>query len=311
MIKAGCCGFPTSKEKYYEFFNLVELNVTFYKYPRLETIKKWRREAPKKFEFTIKAHQDITHKAKMKTCEASLQAFKRMKQFCKTLNSRIMLFQTPASFKPDTLKDAEDFFSRVSCEDLILLWETRGEEWKKDNVSSKLANVLEKVNVTHVVDPFTAAPVYFDEIAYFRLHGLGKQMYYYQYSNLELRKLKKLVTSYEEKTKEVYVLFNNLSMFEDAKRFLEFLSKGTFPKITRACGLDSVKEVLEKTHFPISKGILTKKVGWRLIELEDGKQVRLSSLLASLPSKKYESIEDLLKEIKMIKEILMNDASSC
>jgi len=302
MIKVGCCGFPTSRKKYYEHFNLVELNVTFYKYPRSETIKKWREETSKNFEFTIKAHQDISHKAKMKLCEVSLQAFEKLKQFCKTLNSRVMLFQTPASFKPDKLDDAEDFFSKVNREDLILVWETRGSEWEKEDAHAQLKEVLENVNVTHVVDPFKTAVAYFGEIAYFRLHGLGEQMYYYQYSDLELRKLKELISPYEEKAAEVYVLFNNLSMFEDAKRFLEFLSKGTFPKITKACGLASVKENLEKTHFPTSKEMLTRKVGWRLVELEDGKQVRLNSLLAGLPSKKYESAEDLVKEIKAIKK---------
>ncbi len=303
MIKVGCCGFPVSREKYYESFNLVELNVTFYKYPRLETVKKWREETAKKFEFTIKTHQDISHKAKMKLCEASLQAFEQMKQLCKTLNSRVMLFQTPASFKPDRINDAEEFFSKVSREDLVLVWETRGAEWEKESIRAKLEDILEKVNVTHVVDPFRIAPAYFGEIAYFRLHGLGEQMYYYQYSNSELRKLKELISPYGEKAEEVYVLFNNLSMFEDAKRFQEFLSKGTFPKIAKTYGLASVREILEKTRFPASKEMLIRKVGWRLIEMEDEKQVRLSSLLTVLPSKKYENVDDLMKEIKMTKKI--------
>ena len=68
----------------------MELNSTFYQYPREKTVEGWREKAPKDFEFTVKAHQDISHKTKLKAEETSLQAFERMKQICKTLNSKIL-----------------------------------------------------------------------------------------------------------------------------------------------------------------------------------------------------------------------------
>jgi len=60
-VVVDCCGFPTSKEKYYSVFKLVEVNSTFYNYPRKMLLEKWRREAPKDFKFMIKAHRDIIH----------------------------------------------------------------------------------------------------------------------------------------------------------------------------------------------------------------------------------------------------------
>ena len=63
MIGVGCCGFPTSMKKYFETFNLVELNNTFYTYPREKTVEDWREKAPGNFEFTVKAHQDISQSA--------------------------------------------------------------------------------------------------------------------------------------------------------------------------------------------------------------------------------------------------------
>ena len=39
----------------------VEVQHTFYQPPRVETLAKWRAEAPRGFEFTIKAWQLITH----------------------------------------------------------------------------------------------------------------------------------------------------------------------------------------------------------------------------------------------------------
>jgi len=303
MIKVGCCGFPTSMKKYYESFSLVELNSTFYQYPREKTVEGWREKAPQDFEFTVKAHQDISHKAKMRVNETCLQAFERMKQICRALNSRIMLIQTPGSFRPDRLGDAEKFFEEINPEDLVLVWETRGPAWEKPEVYKKLGQILEKLDVTHVTDPFRVMPAYTGDIAYFRLHGLGEQMYYYQYSDVELRRLRGLVTPYEKKGKDVYVLFNNLSMFDDGVRFMEYLSKGAFPEITGSTGLASIREVMEKTRYPTSKGMLIKRLGWRLVEVEEGKQARLSTFLDALPSKTYKNVEEVLGDIKSVKKL--------
>ncbi|MEM1538838.1 MAG: hypothetical protein QXK33_00290, partial [Candidatus Bathyarchaeia archaeon] len=103
--------------------------------------------------------------------------------------------------------------------------------------------------------------------------------------------------------KTVYVLFNNLSMFEDGLRFMEYLAKGKFPKITGVVGLESVKSVVAKTRYPASKSMLMKKVGWRIVEIEEGKQVRLGDLLAELPSKTYKSADELLGELKAAKKL--------
>jgi len=302
-VKVGCCGFPTSMKKYYENFSLVELNSTFYQYPRMETVEGWRKKAPETFEFTVKAHQDISHKEKMKISDASLQAFEKMKKICQILNSKILLIQTPGSFRPEKLGDAQKFFKEINRESLVLVWETRGTAWETPEMYQRLRRVLEEVNVSHVTDPFRVMPAYASEIAYFRLHGLGEQMYYYQYTDEEMKRLKESITPYEKDGKIVYMLFNNLSMFEDATRFKKYLADGKFPKITSSAGLQSLKEVLERTRYPISKSLLIKKVGWRLVEVEEGKQERLNTFLDDLPPKTYKNVEELLKEIKSIKKI--------
>jgi len=71
------------------------------------------------------------------------------------------------------------------------------------------------LDVSHATDPFRAMPTYTGKVAYFRLHGLGELVYYYQDSNSELRRLKELISPYEKYGKDVYVLFNNPSMFMD------------------------------------------------------------------------------------------------
>jgi uncharacterized protein YecE (DUF72 family) len=234
----------------------------------------------------------------MKADDVSLEAFGRMIEICEALKSRVLVFQMPGSFRPDRLGDVEEFFGRVDHGDLVLVWETRGTDWERPEVREKLGEILEKFDVTHVTDPFMVMPAYVGEVAYFRLHGLGERMYYYQFSDAELERLKELVSPYEEKGKDVYVLFNNLSMFVDGMRFAEYLLKGSFPKITGSTGLASVKEVLERARYPASKSTLIRKVGWKLVEIEEGKQIRLREVLTELPSKNFRSADEVLDFVK-------------
>ena len=84
---------------------------------------------------------------------------------------------------------------------------------------------------------------------------------------------------------------------------MEYLVNGTFPKVTYSTGLASIKEVIEKTLYPTSKSVLIKKVGWRLVEVEEGKQARLSTFLDDLPCKSYKNTDDLLKDLKSVKHL--------
>jgi uncharacterized protein YecE (DUF72 family) len=299
MIEVGCCGLPTSMKKYFETFSLVELNSSFYQYPEERTVTGWREKAPKNYEFTVKAHQEISHKSRLKAEETSFEAFEHMNQVCNTLNSKILLIQTPASFKPDKLADAQGFFRKVNRENLVLVWETRGPAWETKEANKKLGQALERLTLIHVTDPLRITPAYTGRVAYFRLHGLGPKIYYYQHSDTELRKLEELVKPYEMEGKDVCILFNSLWMFGDGRRFMQYLLKRTFPRITSSIGLASTKEVVERTRYPVSKGMLTRRLGCRLVEVEEGKQIRLDTLLDKLSPRTYKDADELLYEVKV------------
>ena len=295
MIKIGCCGYPVGRKKYQETLSLVEINRTFYEIPRMSTVTKWRKEAPEGFEFTVKAHQNISHKYRLKLNE-SLETFETMKAICRELAAKILLIQTPASFRPDNLEDAEEFFRGVKRDELTIVWETRGPSWEKEETRERLREILEELEVPHVTDPFRSLPVYSGRIAYLRLHGLGPRMYYYQYSNEELSELYSRVKSLEKGEREVYVLFNNLSMFEDACRFLSFAKTGKFPPLSLH-GSESIREFMSRMKYPTTKSNLIRRVGWRLAEIEGKGQVRLEDLLKDVPSKTYRSADEILREM--------------
>lgn len=297
MIKVGCCGFPVSQSKYYDLFGLVELNTTFYKYPSQRTAEGWRKRAPEKFEFTVKAHQDISHKYRLKI-EQARDSFERVKQICRILRAKIILIQTPASFTAKYINDAEEFFMNIERDDFILVWETRGPTWENEKGLKMLRDALSRVNVTHVTDPLRLMPAHIADIAYFRLHGLGVHLYYYQYTNDELERLYEIARKHEALKMGAYILFNNLAMFDDARRFKFYIENGYFPPLTGNYGLEAIKTLISQTRYPATKKSLIDKIGWRIVELEPGRQVRLSDLLSPMPEKTYKSSEEILDDLE-------------
>jgi len=136
-IKVGCCGYPVSRGKYYQNFDCVEINVTFYQLPEIKTAFKWRKEAPENFEFILKAWQLITHPASSFTYRRLKEkipenkkknygffqptnevftAWERTKEFAENLGCKKILFQSPGSFKPtpENKKNLKNFFYSVT-----------------------------------------------------------------------------------------------------------------------------------------------------------------------------------------------------
>lgn len=236
-VKVGCCGwgffrpkeffgedwkgeYASALQAYAEKFDLVEVNSTFYRIPQVKTAERWLRETREKnedFEFTVKAFRGITHETKFAGKEAVKQ-FSEMKRMCKALDSRILLFQTAASFGPEkeSIGNMRAFFSKIKRGRLKLIWEPRG-EWQ--GRPERIREMCGEFDLVECVDPLrNESAVRNQEIAYFRLHGFGKPMMYnYRFSDAELRRVRKKVKECGAET--AYVLFNNYWMYEDAGRF--------------------------------------------------------------------------------------------
>jgi len=60
---------------YYERFDTVELNNSFYMLPKIETLASWQKATPNDFEFAIKASRFLTHNKKLKEPENALNNF--------------------------------------------------------------------------------------------------------------------------------------------------------------------------------------------------------------------------------------------
>jgi len=135
VIKVGCCGWAVrgGKQAYYKEFSLIELQETFYKLPKVDTVKSWRENAPSNFEFAVKAWQAITHPTTSPTWKKAgvkipaekadkygnlqptrevFEAWEQTLEICKALSARICVIQTPPSFNytDENLRNAKEFF---------------------------------------------------------------------------------------------------------------------------------------------------------------------------------------------------------
>ncbi|MBI5881940.1 MAG: DUF72 domain-containing protein [Elusimicrobia bacterium] len=236
-VRVGCCGFPVSRPRYFESFGVVEVESGFYQPPKPSTAERWRAEAPKGFQFMVKAWQLITHPptsptyrklgtdhpARLDRCghfRSSPEvkaAWERTLGLARSLQAQMVLFQTPPTFRPDAdrLRDLYAFFERVERGGLLLAWEPRGEGWTRKLVT----RVLSDLNLVHAVDPLASEPL--GRIGYFRLHGTyrdGRPVYRHRYTDEELGKLERLA-----RFQPTFVFFNNSDMYQDARRFLRLL----------------------------------------------------------------------------------------
>ncbi|MCD6324204.1 MAG: DUF72 domain-containing protein [Desulfurococcales archaeon] len=244
-VFVGCCGFPIGRRKYYSLFPAVELQETFYNMPDPERMRKLRAEAPENFRFAMKAWQALTHPPNMRTWRRSkvkipkelwgkygylrpttenFSAWEAVREAAKALGAEVVVLQLPPSFgyTDENLRNLSDFLTAIEPAEFKVGIELRG-EWRKHG--DALAEILgEHKNVIHVVDPFRWRPVKPSPTYYFRLHGIGgKEVNYgYKYTDKDLRALRDIVESVGS-AEQVFVMFNNKYMRDDALRFKEIL----------------------------------------------------------------------------------------
>lgn len=234
-MKVGLCGYTIGAAAYFETFNVVEVQQTFYDPPAARTLERWRAQAPPAFEFTMKAWQVITHRATSRTYrrlkspmtdeqraeaggfrvnETTLRGWEVTRNAARILRATAILFQCPASFRATEENAAamRAFFAAIERpKGVRFLWEPRG-AWPDDLVLG-LCTDLELI---HATDPFVR-PSLTPERTYWRLHGNGSA--YASYTDAELQQLRAWVPA----SGETYVMFNNVPRVADSKRFLQMV----------------------------------------------------------------------------------------
>jgi uncharacterized protein YecE (DUF72 family) len=213
----------------------------------VERARRLRAEAPEGFIYSIKAWQVITHSPTSPTMKrlrrklegdlseygflrptrANMVAWEVVYSFARELGARFVIFQTPPSFgySPEALKWVRDFFSSIVGRGFEIGWEPRG-SWNDPSNLGALCSLLTELKILHVVDLLRRDPCRsVENKVYTRLHGLGggEVNYRYRYTDQDLRELMERIE--RPGFSEAYVLFNNVYMWDDAKRFKSLVSK--------------------------------------------------------------------------------------
>ena len=97
---------------YAKRFNTVEADSTFYRIPRIETVTDWKQKTPKKFLFSLKFPQKITHFKMLQNCQEETRVFlERASLLGKKLGA--LLLQFPPMFRQEHMPLIRDYLKTL------------------------------------------------------------------------------------------------------------------------------------------------------------------------------------------------------
>jgi uncharacterized protein YecE (DUF72 family) len=196
-------------EFYAEYFDTVELNVSFYRLPRKEAFEGWYKRTPKKFSFAVKGSRFITHIKRLKDCREPLSL---LLDHASSLKEKlgVMLWQLPPRFKFQKER-LEEFCVLLSTlprsKFLRHAFEFRDESW----FSQEAFKILEQFHFAFCIAHGSGLPLMervTSDLVYLRLHG-GEVLYASNYSDRELNGWAEKIQDWRKKGKIVLVYFNN------------------------------------------------------------------------------------------------------
>jgi len=283
----------SSLRAYSQIFDFAEVNYTFYKYPDTSMVEHWRRTVPADFTFTVRCHQDLTHRIGLKPVQEAYAVLGQMIGVCRVLRAPFLHLETPAryTFDEQKVREARDFFSTIDLKSVRLAWEIRGK------LKEQVVNLMQDFGIVHSVDLSKEALAFQSDVVYTRLFGKGKHNIY-QFTDEELDEIDQKIVKSEAKI--AVATFHGLRMNTDAARFKAYKEKGVFLPVTSFTGVDSARAVLsEDARFPSTKAELIEHQGWKVIDLKADKRIHLSELLSKLPEKTYNSVEEVVQELEV------------
>ena len=207
---------------YAEYFDLVEINSSFYKIPTQDSVRTWLSQIDKnkRFKFNVKLHQGFTHQ---KTTKDVAQFKKAFEPLLTSPHYGALLIQFPWSYKKeqnniDHLEGLLKEFAAYHC-----AVEFRHSSWL-DHDTLKLLKEHQAiyVNIDQPVigDSIKPSSNVTAQIGYARLHGRNydtwfnaqsdsSARYNYLYNQTEIEEWTERIKDMAEGTDVIFVIFNN------------------------------------------------------------------------------------------------------
>ncbi|MGW0159143.1 DUF72 domain-containing protein [Mycobacterium sp. NPDC003323] len=187
-------------------FDTVELNASFYRWPKPATFAQWRDRLPDGFSMTVKAPRGLTHARRLGSPE---QWIERIAAGWTELGNRraaLLVQLHPAQQRDD---ERLDHFLTVMPDEIPVAMELRHPSWDDPSVYDMLrehgaAYVVMSGPGLPCVEAATA------KLAYLRLHGPGDHAIYTgSYDTAELHRWAALIRAWDAEDRDVLVYFNN------------------------------------------------------------------------------------------------------
>jgi uncharacterized protein YecE (DUF72 family) len=191
-------------EFYCESFNTVELNVTFYRFPKIESLRSWYSRSPKDFRFTVKAPRLITHYKRFNNAMRETREFYDV--VAQGLGDKLgtVLFQLHPGISY-TEENLERILETLDASFSNVL-EFRHESWWNNNVIASLKqHHLSFCGISYPGLPGQVMKT--SEVVYYRFHGEPK-LYLSSYSDNELMEKAEAIGKMRS-VSDVYAYFNN------------------------------------------------------------------------------------------------------
>lgn len=191
---------------YTKAFRSVELNASFYRWPRDSSFRSWAQRLPDGFSMSVKAPRGLTHGAKLYRPERWVE---RIGRCWHDLGARrgVLLIQLPAGLARDDAR-LEYFLSCVPDWVRVAV-EFRHHSWHADTVFA----LLERYGVGYCVISGAGLPCVLRATApfvYIRLHGPDRdRLYAGSYSDADLGWWAARVAEWRTAGRDVYAYFNN------------------------------------------------------------------------------------------------------
>jgi uncharacterized protein YecE (DUF72 family) len=209
-------------EYYAKFFNVVELNVTFYRLVQKKTFQNWYKRTPEDFYFVAKGSRFITHIKKLKAAEESLGLFMDNVIELKEKLAAI-LWQLPPSFKKD-LKRLESFLKLLKNSKIRQVFEFRHRSWFDKEVYDLLRQYNFCLGIADS-DQWPCIKEVTTDFIYLRFHGRDG-LYSGNYADKELKEWTAFAKQFEGK--DIFTFFNNDAYgyaLKNALKFRELLER--------------------------------------------------------------------------------------
>lgn len=190
-------------EYYSKHFNTVEVNSTFYRFPKDEYLEKWRATVSDDFLFTLKGSRYVTHMKKLHEVEESVARFNEVAKLLKDKLGSV-LWQLPPGLHRDD--DRLKAFCGHFDPEIKNVIEFRHESWYDEEVYKLLSD--HNVVLCAISSPkFPEEMITTAKTGYLRFHGKGKKWYDYLYSEDELKEWYEQIM--EKDLEEIFIYFNN------------------------------------------------------------------------------------------------------